>query len=499
MAEIEAPLRLYRLTDMMQTPPLVAAPARSAAPAHPLREARPRMGATLLAAALLMLGACGDDGPEGPPDTGGTDDVAVDVTQGDADDAATDADVRDCDDSHGPVVMAHGFLASGDTWASQVQRFASNGWCEDTFYIFDWNSLAVGADNGALLDAFIDDVLAETGAAQVTLVGHSAGGKLGYTYLRSEEHAAKVARYVHVASNSYARIAGPADALVPTLNLYSPDDLIVTDSGPMEGATNVSLDGADHYAVATSAEAFEAMYRFIADEAPSTTDIEPDANVVLAGRVVTLGENQVPVGATVSVYLISEQDGSRRRDDPVQTFTVGADGYWGPIQALETAAYEFRVTGPDRDSIPISYYRERQRRSNGHIYLRTMPPPNSIAGTVVSQLPFDRPAAVLAVFSASRGLLAGTDTLTIGGTEALLETTANAETNMIALFAYDENDNMESELTSVGAFASFPFLSGLDLYLAGDGRSTRFTLNGTRSVSVIRRPGTEGASIAVFD
>jgi len=39
--------------------------------------------------------------------------------------------IRQCDDSHAPVVFVHGFLGSGDTWAPQVQRFASNGLCAD--------------------------------------------------------------------------------------------------------------------------------------------------------------------------------------------------------------------------------------------------------------------------------------------------------------------------------------------------------------------------------
>lgn len=449
-----------------------------------------------LVAALIALGAvaCGSDDPPAA-DVGDTSDTVSDAS--DATDVSEDVDLRTCNDTFEPVVLAHGFLASGDTWATQLQRFSSNDACEDWFYIFDWNTLDFGADNEALLDAYIDEVLAETGASQVSLVGHSAGGNLGYTYLRDESHAAKVARYVHVGASTRPQPPGP-DGDIPMLNIFSPDDEIVSDSGAIDGAQNESLDGADHYAVATSAEAFVKMYPFLTGEAPTTSDIETEDEIILSGRVVSLGENQVPVGATVDVYLIDPVDGARRRNDPVESFEVGEDGQWGPVQATDIASYEFRVTGPTADDVAISYYRERQVRSNRWIYLRTMPARNSVAGAVVSALPFDEEGAVLAVFSSSEGMLADVDSLTVDGVEMLNEATASADANTIAMFFYDDGADEESSLASISDFERFPFLRGVDLYNAGDGRSTTFRFN-EREISVIRRPGTEGAVIAVFD
>ncbi|HRG88387.1 MAG TPA: hypothetical protein PLW44_05160, partial [Chitinophagales bacterium] len=79
-----------------------------------------------------------------------------------------------------PVIFLHGFLASGDTWANQVMRFTSNGYCDNLLYAYDWNTLGGGNDVNAL-NTFIDTVLARTGATQVDLVGHSAGGGYGYS------------------------------------------------------------------------------------------------------------------------------------------------------------------------------------------------------------------------------------------------------------------------------------------------------------------------------
>jgi hypothetical protein len=40
-----------------------------------------------------------------------------------------------------PIVMAHGFLASGDTYELQFLRFASNGYPLDMLYTYEWNTL----------------------------------------------------------------------------------------------------------------------------------------------------------------------------------------------------------------------------------------------------------------------------------------------------------------------------------------------------------------------
>src|SRR5688572_8587219 len=51
-----------------------------------------------------------------------------------------------CKDSLLPVVMMHGFLASGDTYAKHVMRFTSNGYCGNRLFAYDWNTLAGSND-----------------------------------------------------------------------------------------------------------------------------------------------------------------------------------------------------------------------------------------------------------------------------------------------------------------------------------------------------------------
>lgn len=142
-----------------------------------------------------------------------------------------------CDTCRYPVVMVHGFLASGDTWAPFQQLFTSNGYHPDLIFAFDWNSLNQGANHVALLDAFIDGVLAKTGAPKVRLIGHSAGGGLGYSYLSDPARAAKVDGYVHIGSMTQSGAAGPGGS-VATLNIWSPGDK-VAQGGDIPGAVNI--------------------------------------------------------------------------------------------------------------------------------------------------------------------------------------------------------------------------------------------------------------------
>ena len=128
--------------------------------------------------------------PESPRDTADEETPELDVQ---FDPLADAPELPECDEDRRPIVMVHGFLAAGDTYANHAMRFTSNGYCVSHLFVFDWNTLNRRTDHTANLDAFIDWVLAATGAEQVDLAGHSAGGALSYEYLEEEPRAAKVA------------------------------------------------------------------------------------------------------------------------------------------------------------------------------------------------------------------------------------------------------------------------------------------------------------------
>jgi len=423
----------------------------------------------------LMVFSCSEDEPVLQPD---------DVTSG-------------CDTTLAPVVMCHGFLASGDTYAGQVKRFVQNSYCGTSVYVYDWNSLG-GGSSPELLDAFIEGVLERTGAAQVNLVGHSAGGGLGYSYLSDAARAAKVAHYVHIGSNPQDGPAGP-NGEVPTLNIWSPYDAVVA-GADIPGATNLQLAAKDHYEVATSEETFSAMFAFFnGGISPTATVISGDGIRAIGGKVLTLGENQPLVNATVRVYTVDAATGFRTSDEPVVTYTTNEYGQWGCFNAETGQHYEFEVTPAEANGRKLHYYREPFITSDNLVYLRAMPPPGSLAGLLLASLPRNDAQAVVIAFASSHAVIAGRDGLEVNGLELSTPQFASEENTSIAFFLYD-NGNGQTDGNAVGLFANFPFLAGVDMFFpTTEPETITLTMNG-RTLKVRNWPSeTEGITVAVFD
>ncbi len=429
---------------------------------------------------------------------------AADAT---ADAGATDAASADsappfhaptCGPTRTPIVFAHGFLAAGDTWALQFQRFVENGHCPERLFAFDWNSLTQDLTAPTLeLDAFIDSVTRTTGAAQVDLVGHSAGGGLGYAYLADADRAKKVRRYAHVASFHEDGPAGP-NGKTPTLNLWSDGDL-VAGAGDITAATNDKIPGIDHYSVATSAPSFVALWQFFDDGTPpAVTDVRPDDVLTLNGKALTLGENSPELGADVTVWALDAQ-GAHRDAVPAFTAKLGADGHFGPFSATPGVSYAFVVKSAAADKPPITYFRPPFTRSDALVYLRTLPSADSLAGTLLAVVPFDDKATVLIVFSASRAIITGQDSLTVDGTQIATPDLADAKHTAIAFFVFDADSNGKSDGTPVALFQSFAFLSGVDQYLTPTGTTPIAVVLNGRQVNVPHQPSkTVGPVVVVF-
>lgn len=404
-----------------------------------------------------------------------------------------------CDASLTPVVFVHGFLASGDTYADQVMRFQGNRYCGERLFVFDWNTLGGAAGAVPKLDAYIDTILARTGAQKVHLVGHSAGGGLGYTYLSAASRAAKVARYVHLGSGVQPGPAGP-DREIPTLNVYSTADLVVP-GGDINGATNLKFTDFDHYEVATAEAVFSAMYSFFQNgRQASQTDIVAQEQIKLSGRVLTLGENVPKAGASVEIYEVSAKSGLRLGSAPVATLTTDESGNWGPWTAQKGIFYEFFVqTGTSGDR-PIHYYREPFVRSNQLVYLRTLPPAGSLPGLLLGGLPRNDDQSVLAIFSASKGIIHQRDILKAEGIDLSTAQLTPPAKSIIALFLYDNGDGQTTTTVHPTFQLLQNFLTGLDFFIpANPQQSTRLEFNG-RTLFVPRwRSETEGISVAVFN
>jgi len=402
-----------------------------------------------------------------------------------------------------PVVFVHGLLASGDTYANTVMRFTSNNFPADRLFAFDYNSLNFFNSqqlDTAGLDDFINDVLQKTGATQVNLVGHSLGGTTGYAYLSEPAKATKVAHYAHVGSGAQTAAAGP-NADVPTINIYSTADS-VTAGADIPGATNVALSGKDHYEVATCEETFEALYKFFNnDQAPATLQITPESDVQISGKVVSLGENEPKVNATVKVFEVNPNSGERTSGAPAFTLSINSKGEWGPYDVTPGKYYEFEVNPNASSDRLVHYYYEGFTHDNPLVYLRTLPPPTGTAGLLVNSLPRNDSLAVVVLFTANQAAIYNRDSLSVNGNVLTTQEFCDWDDNTIAFFIYDDGDyQTEVTFNPPTLFSAFPFLEGADIFFptaTPQGIQCRF--NGRNLFARNWKSDTEGVSIAVFN
>lgn len=455
----------------------------------------------MMLAALLSGGACSDDGETTAASGAGLVD-SVDSAN-DPNDVAEAA--PPCDPSERPILFVHGFMGSGDTWANHAMRLSSNGYCPEHIAAFDWNTLDQAEDatveRVAELDARIDDLLAGTGATQVDLVGHSAGGGLSYSYLEDPDRAAKVAHYVHVGSFLNEAPAGPHGA-VPMLNLWSSADLVIEDKGDIVGAENVDLVTDDHYAVATSAAAFEALYSFLHDgQAPAVSEPTPRGPVEISGMALTFAENQRFEGV-VRLDILDPQTGRTSAEGLAEqtVLSIAEDGRWGPVEVPTGLALQLTADGADPAMQDVTYIMAPPTRSNPLMYVRAFPSADSLVGMLIDAIPTSADQAIVIFFCRNRAMVAGEDTLTLNGMELLTEAVAPLEESTIAIFGYDTDEDGQSSLESAALFKSLPFLAGIDVSVAaGSGEMVEAVFNGATYRAGARVSETQGPLVFILE
>ncbi|NUP19676.1 MAG: alpha/beta fold hydrolase [Streptomyces sp.] len=121
-----------------------------------------------------------------------------------------------------PVVLVHGtFANSVDNWLGLAPYLKDRGYC---VFSLDYGQLqgvpffhALGPiDKSAeQLSAYVDKVLAATGAAEADLVGHSQGGMMPRYYLKFLGGAVKVNALVGIAPNNHGTTLSGLANLLP--------------------------------------------------------------------------------------------------------------------------------------------------------------------------------------------------------------------------------------------------------------------------------------------
>ena len=76
-----------------------------------------------------------------------------------------------------PIVFVHGFMGASWNWSVMIDRFKAVGYPESHLNALDFSDVTASSlENLPQLSAYVDAVLAKTGATQVDLVIHSMGG-----------------------------------------------------------------------------------------------------------------------------------------------------------------------------------------------------------------------------------------------------------------------------------------------------------------------------------
>jgi len=397
-----------------------------------------------------------------------------------------------------PILMIHGALASGDTYSRPAMLFTSNGYPSDKLFAFDWNSLGgSNASNIVLLDAFIDDILLKTNHKKLILIGHSAGGGLGYSYCNDVVRMEKISKYIHIGSNPQTKSAGP-NGEIPTLNIYSKGDKVVA-GADIPGATNVAFETLDHYQVATSAESFKEIYTFIREgKAPQTLEIKKLAKLKISGRVVSLGENKPSANVMVDMYYVDPSN-AERKGMIIENFKPDANGNFGQIEISSDEYLEFVVKSDDPTFRTLHYYREPIQHDNALVYLRSFPPPGTLAGILLSNLPKTDEQAVIAIFSANQAVIHQRDELEVKGIQLSNEILCTPQNSTIAMFLYDNGDKQTTG-NAHAAFSFVPFLKAADMYFSTETKESIILKFNNRTLAVKNyKSDSEGVVIAVFD
>jgi len=367
-----------------------------------------------------------------------------------------------------PIIFVHGMSGSALQFESQALRFASNGWPADHLFAFEYDTSIPDVEGSAArmarLDAFIDEVLAETGADKIYLMGHSRGTAESFVYLATPAHAAKVAKYVNIDGMTATVLPGG----VPTLAIWAElaGDGTVRPPRVIVGAINVLLPGQFHVQSATSAEAFAAMFEFFTGEPPATTDIlpEPPGQVELAGRAVFFPQNIGVGDATVEIWEVDGVTGFRINEEPEASYTLSGSGYydgaWGPFEANGLKYYEMVIL---REGFrPHHFYCEPFMRSDYLIRLNTSPPGG--VGDYLDRSP-NHSNLVITRDKELRSDLGGVnDILEVNGAN-VLEAVTNITKSLVGLFVYDYHADGASDLTQPTWLDMLPFLTGIDLYI----------------------------------
>ena len=211
-----------------------------------------------------------------------------------------------------PVVLVHGTFANmDDNWQTASPILVNHGYCVFAFNyggatstspIQGTGDVAAGAQT---LAAFVDKVLAATGAAKVDLVGHSQGGMMPRYYINFLGGAAKVDKFVGLAPSNYGTTL---DGLTTLADLLGARSLL--DSGLASGCEAcVEQEQGSSFLANLNAKPTVAGVGYTVVESTGDEVVTPYTNAFLPAAPnvtnITL-QNQCPLDQTDHVEIASD-------------------------------------------------------------------------------------------------------------------------------------------------------------------------------------------------
>lgn len=393
------------------------------------------------------------------------------------------------DFKNSPVVFVHGMMGSGDTWSKTIGHFINQGYPENYLEVLNWNSISgQRGDASKALDSVINHLIQTTDHQKINLVGHSAGGGLSVNYILADSINKNIGKYVHVGSY-------PINDSIPvsTLNLYSTDDLIVKGKDS-DFVANKKLEGLDHYEIATDSLSFAAIYHFFNEDNPKPIKGISAKTVTISGKVLAMGENSVPINASLEVYTFDSKAGTRLSAKPIYNTIISDNGNWGTVNLEPNTACEFVLTSTNGKR--IHYYHPGFKKSNSLVYLRTLPT-NGMAAMLFAALPKLETQSTLVIFSANKATISGRDALMVNDITLSTPELTDAKKTIIAHFLYDDKADQTSTGTPIGMYNMVPFLSGADVFLEPH-KMTSITYN-NQSIMIKNHPADEAISVVIFE
>ncbi len=177
-----------------------------------------------------------------------------------------------------PVVLVHGTFENQAMWDFLSPPIKAAGYC---VFALDYGDDATGdiPTSAGELGAFVDQVLAETGASKVDLVGHSQGGMMPRYWMKFDGGAAKTDELIGIAPSNHGTtnpLAKPAGVFCMACSQQAAGSAFITNLN----AGGDTLSGVFYTVISTRYDEVVTPYQSQALSGPSSQV----TNVVLQNR-----------------------------------------------------------------------------------------------------------------------------------------------------------------------------------------------------------------------